>query len=130
MDSRAIIARNCTWSSEYDETSFTAILHERQIWERDQYWLLEWALYALMDKTENCDELCGPVFRIFSCIMVAVCSHFDENDLFEIENLTRDEIYEFRERIQIVFEGFFSKHIPERVEFAEPNPLLNGGRSS
>lgn len=130
MNPHTIIARNCTWSSEYDEMSFVAKLHECQTWERDQYWLLEWALYDLMAKAKDCEDLWGPVFRIFSRTMGLICSHLDENDLFEIGNLTRDEIYEFRERIQIVFEGFFYKRRPERVEFAEPNPLLNGGHLS
>ncbi|NKJ49574.1 hypothetical protein CIC12_23140 [Burkholderia sp. SG-MS1] len=99
-------------------------------WQRDQYWLLEWALYEIVKKAENYEELCSPVFRIFSGTMSTISSHFDQNDLFEIKNLEREEIYEFRERIQIVFGGFFAKHMSERVVFEEENPLLSGKHRS
>jgi hypothetical protein len=130
MNPYTIIAKNCPWSSDYDEVSFVAILHEKSVWQRDQYWLLEWALYEIVKRKENYEELYGSVFRIFSVTMGSISSHFDQNDLFEIKNLGREEIYEFRERIRIIFEDFFSKHMSERVVFEETNPLLNGKHES
>lgn len=124
MNPRTIVARNCPGSPQYDDSSFTAILHEQGMWQRDQYWLLEWALYDLISKAESGQELCGPVFRIFSYVMSAIISSFDQNDLFEIKNLKHEELYEFRERTQIIFEAFFARRMPERVAFDEVNPLL------
>ena len=124
MDSRNIIARNSPWWSGYSESSFTALLHEKGIWQRDQYWLLEWALHDLLARDANIEELYGPVFHIFGCAMNAIASHLDADDFYEISNLSREQIHEFRERIKLVFEGFFAKRLPVRATFDEVNPLL------
>ena len=126
MDSYKIIAMNSASSPEFDEQSFIGQLHESGVWQKEQYWLVEWAIYDLIKKSGNHDDLHGSLFRIFSYVMGAISSHLDQCDMFEIENLEREEIYEFRERIQLVFEGFFEKRIPERAVFSEENPLLNG----
>jgi hypothetical protein len=115
---------------EYNEGSFSAILHEKCIWQRDQYWLLEWALFDLISRNEMREDMYAPVFRIFTTTIGAIISHLDQNDLFEITNLNRDEVYEFRDRIRIIFEGFFARRIPERVMFEDVNPLLPKGRDA
>lgn len=130
MNPITVINQNCTWSTEYDEGSFCAILHERGTWERNTYWLLEWALLDLISKNEIREDTYVPVFLIFSATIGAISSHLDQNDLFEITNLNRDEVYEFRDRIQIVFQSFFTKRIPERDMFEEVNPLLPAGRNA
>jgi len=84
----------------------------------------------LISKSEICEDTYAPVFHIFAATISAISSHLDQNDLFEITNLDRDEVYEFRDRIQAVFQSFFAKRIPERVMFEEVNPLLPGGQDA
>lgn len=76
---------------------FFAILHERGIWERNQYWILERALFDLSLCNERDDGLNLSIFCIFSCVMNLVISHLDVDDFFEIENIEKNEIYDFRE---------------------------------
>ncbi|WP_157649992.1 Imm41 family immunity protein [Burkholderia ubonensis] len=118
------------YSREYDDASFIAVLHEQGIWQRDQYWLLERALYELTAAQSERDNLSGPIFYIFSYVMNAISSHLDRDDSFEIGNLTKDNVYEFRERIRLVFEGFFLKNFPDQSMFEEENPLFSKGGSS
>ena len=78
-----IIGRNCPECPEYDDFSFMAILHEQGIWRRDQYWILEWALYEILSRGESYEKLCGSIFRIFSYTMGAIISNFDQNDFLK-----------------------------------------------
>ncbi len=48
MDPKKIIGRNFVRSPDFDDDSFVGVLHEKCTWQRDQYWLLEWALYELV----------------------------------------------------------------------------------
>ncbi|WP_322026759.1 Imm41 family immunity protein [Burkholderia sp. BCC1977] len=128
--SRSVIERNWVRSREYDELSFIAMLHEQGIWQKDQYWLVERALYDLTGAQSDGDNLSGPIFYIFSYAMNSISSHLDQGDSFEIKNLTRGEVYEFRERIRLVFEGFFLNNFPDQSMFEEENPLFSKGDSS
>jgi hypothetical protein len=107
---------------KYDEGSFAAMLHEKGI--------LEWALVELISRNEISKDMYAPVFRILTGLIGAVSSHLDRNDLFEITSLDRGEVYEFRDRIRIIFEGFFARRISERVMFEEMNPLLSRGKDA
>ncbi|RKP43279.1 Imm41 family immunity protein [Trinickia fusca] len=107
MDPKSIVAKNLFSSLEYDENSFAGILHEQSIWQWEKYWLLEWALYRLAAEGTNDADMCLGVFQIFSGVLNAICSHLDRDDLFQIKNLDHEIIYDLRERILMVFEGFF-----------------------
>jgi hypothetical protein len=125
LEARTVIARNYPWCPEWDDTSFRGRLYDDAIWSRDEYWLLEWALYQLVSARDQDSELRWRVFRIFSSTFMSISAHFDSNDVFEVENLTPDELIEFRERFQLVFEGFFSGEMPNQADcFEERNPLL------
>ncbi|MBB2984784.1 Imm41 family immunity protein [Paraburkholderia tropica] len=124
MNPRVVIEQNCSWCEAFSETSFVSILHEDGLWQREQYWLLEWAVCNLISNAVEHADVCAPIFQIFSRTIGLICSHLDSNDLFEIKNLERDDVYAFRERIQIVFEGFFLKRLPKNALFDELNPLL------
>jgi len=125
MDPKTVIGRNYVWSPIFDENSFVSVLHEKCVWQRDQYWLLEWALYDLVLHDTPCEDIYEGVFRIFSFVSHAMGSHLDPNDQFEIEDMESGVFYDFRERFQMVFEGFFAKQMPNHVAcFDEVNPLL------
>lgn len=123
MDPNLVIARNFAWSGQFDDASFSGQLHEEGIWSWDEYWLLEWALYQLHNEPPS-RELHWPVFRIFSNSFLALGAHRDPNDAFEICNLNQEEFYGARERMQLVFEGFFQGSMPSQDIFDQSNPLL------
>ena len=125
MDPKSAILRNFAWSSEYDESSFTGQLHENCRWDWDEYWRLEWALYALADSRQDHPDLDWPIFRIFSGTFLEINCHFDPNDVFKIEGMDRDTVADLRERFQLVFEGYFSNDLPDHATcFEFSNPLL------
>ncbi|WP_175961304.1 Imm41 family immunity protein [Burkholderia pyrrocinia] len=122
---RRLLQKNVFSSSAYDEKSFAGVLHERGIWQEEQYWLLESALYSLAHEEAITVDLCAEVFRIFNFVTNAICSHLDQNDLYEIENLDREKVYDLCERIRMVFERFFVRKMPDQEAcFNERNPLL------
>ena len=124
MDAHSVIARNFVGCEAYDERSFIGRLHEAETWAHDEYWLLEWALYQLAIEASFTQALSQRVFEIFSdCFLLFGC-HFDRKDRFKIRNLRRTQVYDFRERFKMVFEGFFAEEMPTTAYFAEPNPLL------
>ncbi|WP_195841364.1 Imm41 family immunity protein [Burkholderia cenocepacia] len=128
MDAKEIVAANVFSSPAYDEKSFAGVLHERGIWQEDQYWLLEAALYALAHEKTIAVNLYTEVFLIFNFVINAICPHLDQDDLYEIENLDREKVYDLRERIRMVFEGFFVRKMPDQEAcFEERNPLLESG---
>ena len=45
--------------------------------------------------------------------MLSLGCQFDKNDTFKL-NISREEYYERRERLQLVFEGFFKGKMPKK----------------
>ena len=122
MDALKTILRNFPHNDLYDELSFLGKLHEQQLWDVEEYWLLEWGIYNLgKGSSKNLD---WEIFRIFSSTMLSISAHLDRNDSFKIKNLKRPKLYKFRERVQLIFEGYFSKSMPNQNIFEEINPLL------
>jgi len=123
MNAKKIIQRNFPHNDLYENLSFIGKLHEEKIWDMEEYWLLEWGIYNI--ERNSSAILDWELFRIFSLIMLSISSHLDMNDSFKIENLELPLIYEFRERTQIVFEGYFSELMPKQIFFEKKNPLLS-----
>lgn len=129
MSPQKIIARNFP-GPEHDRASFLSRLHEDQIWDVDEYWKLEYALYQLISVSPRSHDTTWHIFRIFSYTFQLLTSHFDAGDGFRIARLSDDEIYELRDRMQLVFEGYFSGIMPDQSLFEVRNPLLAAAASS
>jgi hypothetical protein len=128
LEALTVIARNFPGCPEWDHTSFLGRLCDDSTWSRDEYWLLERALHQLVAASAQDSELHWRVFRIFSLTSLSISAHLDRNDSFKVKNLKQEELYAFRERVQLVFEGFFSGEMPALSEcFEEINPLLSAG---
>jgi len=112
------IYRNFAGSEEYSEESFIAKLHEENVWNDDEYFKLENALYELCEANKGKEvihrDVAWPVMRVFSYLMISLSCQYDENDSFEVKYLTRAQYYARRERLQLVFEGFFKGQMPSR----------------
>ena len=125
MTPEFVIARNFPWCDEHDDASFTGRLHEEALWDADEYWQLEWALYRLAGAKRVSHDTLWRIFHIFSNTSMSFGCHFDRNDVWKIGNLKRREIYDYRERFQLIFEGFFSGEMPGKDDFDLKNPLLS-----
>ncbi|WP_237059554.1 Imm41 family immunity protein [Microbulbifer sediminum] len=112
------INRNFAWSNDYSEGSFVAIFHENQAWDDDEYYKLENYLYDECERHSGQSviprEVVWPAMRIYSYLSQSIGCHFDKDDGFEIKNINRDQLYQRRERLQLIFEGFFKGQMPNK----------------
>ncbi|MBD3658300.1 Imm41 family immunity protein [Marinobacter sp.] len=115
------IDRNFPWCDEYDDESFTGILNEKCTWSDEEYFKLDNELYDLAEKYKDADqlprELVWRVMRIFSYVMMTIGCHSNPNDGFEIKALNDEQLFDRRERFQLVFEGFFRGTMPKTQYF-------------
>lgn len=121
------INRNFPWCDEHSDKSFLGILHEEGKWSDEEYFKLENNLHELSIKYKDSEnlprEVAWRVMRIFSCSMHYLGCHFDSNDGFVIRGLNRKEIYERRERLELMFEGFFQGTMPKDESFEYTNSV-------
>ena len=115
------INRNFAGSEEYSADSFVGQFHEQRIWDDDAYLELENHLYDACEKYKGQENMpravIWPVMQIYGFLMMSIGCHLDANDGFEIKNLSREQIYERRERLQMIFEGFFTGKMPDKECF-------------
>lgn len=106
------INRNCPENNAYSDDSFTGLLHEQCHWSDEEYFKLDDALHQLarlyQDESLLPREITWPLMRIFSFVMMTIANHYNKNDLYRIENLTDEQLFERKTRFQQVFEGFFN----------------------
>lgn len=124
---RSIINQNFPHSREFSDESFLGYLHERDTWNEEKYWELDKAIYEL--SKESCGEsiprdVAWPLMRIYSHTMLLLLSHCNENDGYAITNLDEQTLQDYRERLQLVVEGFFRSEMPNNECFEKVNPLL------
>lgn len=125
IDAKQVVYRNFSLSSEYAENSFFGMLREHSIWDDRQFFLLEWAIYELARENASHLDMTWPLFRIFSQSFLSLNAHFDPNDGFKLKNIEQLEAYDRRERLQLIFEGYFSGDMPDpHSAFEIINPFL------
>ena len=112
------INRNFSGSKHYSEKSFIGIFHEDELWDDKEYFLLEEEVFALCEQYsgDKClpREVVWPVMRIFSYLMLTLGCQYDPDDYFNLSNLSHEQYISRRERIQLVFEGFFLGKMPNK----------------
>ncbi|WP_081606428.1 Imm41 family immunity protein [Aeromonas diversa] len=112
------INRNFSWSKEYSEGSFVGVFHENHVWDDEEYYKLENYLYEACERYAGQSsiprEVFWPAMRIYSYLSQSISCHFDPNDGFEIKHINQDQLYQRRERLQLVFEGFFKGEMPNK----------------
>ncbi|QCZ94669.1 Imm41 family immunity protein [Salinimonas iocasae] len=110
--------RNFVLSKEFSENSFISIFHESQTWNDVEYFKLENYLYEECEKHLSVSviprEVLWPAIRIYSYLSNAIGCHLDPNDGFEIIGISQKQLYQRRERLQLVFEGFFQGEMPAK----------------
>ena len=112
---------------EYQDNSFTGIWHEEGLLNIEKYWEFEKGIFDL-SKIHSGDsiprDVAWPITRIFSYIMMGIQAHYNSNDGFIIINKNDEELHQFRERFQLVVEGFFKGVMPQNNHFDIINPIL------
>lgn len=111
------IFRNFAWHEDFSEESFVSQLHETCVWDDKEYFLLEDFLYetcTTFDVENIPRSTFWPAMRIYSYLMLMLGCHLDPDDGFVIKNITREQFSERRERLQLVFEGFFKGEMPDK----------------
>ncbi|MEW8632248.1 MAG: Imm41 family immunity protein [Candidatus Thiodiazotropha sp.] len=109
--------RNFAWCDDYSEDSFVGILHESQEWNDEEYFKLENYLYDTCLKLPADlvpGNIAWPAMRIYSYLSNTLGSHLDSNDGFRIKGIELVNLYDRRERLQLVFEGFFKGEMPNK----------------
>jgi hypothetical protein len=126
MNPYDIIHQNFSHCTEYRDGSFLGILHEESRLDMDEYWKLEWALLKLtQNKVDYQRNLSWPTFRIYSYCMRLLQADVDPDNGYKICDFDLASNYEFTERFQLVFEGFFRGDPPDlKLAFDQRNPLL------
>lgn len=126
MNPLDIIYQNFPHCTEYRDDSFLGILHEERRLDMDTYWKLEWALVVLT--TNDVDyprHLSWPVFRIYSHGMLLFRADVEPSNGYKIHDFDYQRNWDFTERFQMVFEGFFRGEQHDlKLAFDERNPLL------
>jgi hypothetical protein len=110
------------------EGTFYERLVEYGEWNISAFWQLHLALIqaakvepqlGLIDRT-----LASSIFRIYSRVSGLIACHFDQNDSFNITNLSYDEIHEYKERLELAVAGFFSGEVIPESSFDLKNPMI------
>ena len=126
MNPLEIVWHNFPHCMEYRNDSFLGLMHEERRIDMDAYWKLEWAVVQLtQNEADYPRHLSWPVFRIFSALMINLKANIQPENGYKIQGFNDERSWNFTERVQMVFEGFFRGDPPDlKLAFDERNPLL------
>lgn len=125
MQCLEIIYKNLSFKMQWSAQSFLGILHNEHRLDMDAYWRLEWAVIWLIKGSDKAPSPHGwPVHQIYTLATSMLYAHIDPDDSFEIMEVSKERVHLLRNRINVVFDGFFKLKIPDLAVFKEANPLL------
>jgi hypothetical protein len=126
MNPLDIVYQNFPHCTEWSDDSFLGILYEESRIDMDAYWKLERALVQLtQNEVDYPRHLSWPVFRIFSVLPINLKANIQPENGYKIQGFNNEQSWNFTERLQLVFEGFFRGDPPDlKLAFDERNPLL------
>ena len=120
------IYRNLPGHLEW-EGSFYEILVEYGIWNEDEFWKLhhDLTMVAMENKGEKMDRiLAAAIVKICLRVVNSIAAHYNDNDVFTIENLDDMQLIDFKERFEMAVMGAFSGEVLDESHFDLKNPLL------
>lgn len=119
------VSSNDQTSKHWSEQSFIGIVHEEYRLDADAFLLFESAVGELRkhrDTDQDLRRLADRVVsHIFGYTMLMFSCHYDPKDGFTFQGLTEDELFLWRERVQLVCEGYFGNPMPSS-EVLPPRP--------
>lgn len=123
---------DCIYRNVPENPEWIGSFYERLVeygeWNIPEFWQLHHALIeaAIASRqSEKIDRMLAlSVVKIHLRVSGAIAAHFDKNDVFNISNLSYDEIHEFKERLDLAVSGVFSGEIIPESSFDLKNPLM------
>jgi hypothetical protein len=116
----------------YSRQSFLGKLHEEAVWDEEEYFKFEKALYDLSRSMSGKSNIpraqAWKIVAIYSYVCLLISSHFDNNDSYKIKKTKRTAIYSWRERMGLVVNGFFSGKMPKQENLEGPINTFLGTR--
>lgn len=98
-----IIGQNSVTSPHYSAGSFVGRLHEEGVWDHYLFHELSDALNALAVESAS-QDIKGIAFDIYSYVVgVSLLAHADPNDGFKINNISMEEFYDLRDKVEVAF---------------------------
>lgn len=113
---------------EQTQDSLIGFISKHQRWSVESYWTLDKALYDLVGATLEDNDLYRTAVHhaifTYSHLLLSFSWHFDPNDDWQYETMDCEEVYKWRERVQLTFEGFLTGVMPSNSAAELQNPLL------
>jgi hypothetical protein len=111
------------------EGSFYEKLAEYGIWDADEFWKLHFDLVQAAKKNNDSESINRKfaliVVTLYSKINNLISSHYNKNDVFQISNLTPDELLAFKERLDHSIIGVFSGEVIAESLYDLTNPNIS-----
>ena len=112
------------------EGSFSEKLYEYGEWDIKEFWklhknLIELAIY-LRDHDQIDKVLMGRILGIQKSVWTIVASHFNKNDVVNLQGITDEKLHDFIERFDMAILGITSGEVLPESSFDLVNPLING----
>jgi hypothetical protein len=110
------------------EGSFYEQLTEHGDWNIVEFWKLHLDLVEVA-RSEDLStgvsrELALAVATLFAKIKNLISAHYNVNDVFQINNLSADELFAFSERLEHAVLGVFSGQVLAESSYDLTSPLL------
>ena len=110
------------------EGSFYEQLSEYGIWNADEFWKLHFELVEMANKVKRLEKIDRELAVLLVSFSVKVfnlfVAHFNKNDVFKIQNIDADAIFNFKERFELAVEGALSGEVLPESYFNLKNPLI------
>ena len=121
------LERNIPGNSNW-EGSFYERLTEYGEWDSSSFWVLHLELLNIA-KHQNQNspverELVYMLLILQQKVMNLISAHFSKNDVFEINNINNELLYEFKERFEMAILGAISGEVLPESSFDLINPLV------
>jgi hypothetical protein len=110
------------------EGSFYERLTECGEWDSKSFWLLHLDLLNIAKQQISSQpvdrELAYTLLLLQQKVLTLISAHFAKNDVFQIDNINTEQLYEFKERFQIAVLGAISGEVLPESSFDLVNPLV------
>ncbi len=110
------------------EGSFYERLTEYGEWDSKSFWILHLDLLNIA-KQQISDrpierELAYMLLLLQQKVLTLISAHFTKNDVFQIDNINTEQLYEFKERFEMAILGAISGEVLPESSFDLVNPLV------
>lgn len=113
--------------SDLWEGSFYEKLTEHGIWDEDEFWRLHLDLTHIAQNIKGetiSRELACAIVKLYSRISSLISAQLNINDMFVISNLSQDQLFAYRERLEMAVVGVFSGEVLDESSFDLQSPFL------